>query len=571
MRKFKFRAIILNHLKVLWVSFLVLSLSATLFHDISQAQSDPAYVVSTNPVNGSIGISVNLKSVSVTFSKAMSSNCSYSVNSSAWVSGAPTWSNGNKTMTITNTSESPLPSGLTLIFNLRDLKDTDGSPLAHPGFQLGTYEFSFTLGTVPGDPPIVVSTSPANGAINVSKDLEAVSITFNRSMNGGYSINSNFPSYTVSWSADKTRCVLSRIDLSTPLLPGATYFFNLNKDGSTSFQDLSGIPLQEYSFSFTTITNYQLLKIPENPAKGFHWPYYLSIPRELGSPTILLVEPNNTGGVSDDWNVHDQAALNLVKWRSSFAVDLDVPLLVPTFPRPVGTYTYPPLWLIYTHALDRDSLTTDAVLPMGSIKRIDLQLIAMIRDAQDRLKSMGHVLDNKIFINGYSASGSFANRFTLLHPEIIKACASGSPGGWPTVPVSSWKNEALNYPVGIADLASLVGKSFDLQALRRVPQYIYVGDIDSNDAVDFSDGFDDVDREIIDRLFGDGSPYIAERWPHAEAIFNSVHCNARFVIYPGVSHTITPEMFKDLRKFFASHKHGETKTLPGVLMLLLDD
>ncbi|HHO47755.1 MAG TPA: hypothetical protein ENN06_04780 [Desulfobacteraceae bacterium] len=426
------------------------------------------------------------------------------------------------------------------------------------------------------DPPLVLSTTPADGATDVRLDLESVSIVFNKQMNVVYySITSNFPAYTVSWSADRKTCILRRKDLSTPLQAGMTYSFILNREGMQSFQDLSGTLLEEYPFSFTTAANYRLLKIPENPAKGFHWPYYLSIPRSLGSRAVLLVETNNTGTVSDDQNVHDQAALDLVKWRSSFAVDLDVPLLVPTFPRPLGSSVDPPLWRIYTHALDRDSLTTT----VAGLERIDLQLVAMIRDAQERLRAMGKVVDRKIFINGYSASGSFANRFTLLHPEIVKAAASGSSGGWPTVPVSTWKGETLNYPVGIADLNSLVGQPLNLTALRSVPQYIYVGDKDENDAVDFSDGFDDVDREIIDKLFGDGIPYIFERWPHAEAIFRSVNCNTQFVIYPDVAHTITPAMFEDLRRFFASHKFDEEQPapvpsgplLPGVLLLLLGD
>lgn len=420
------------------------------------------------------------------------------------------------------------------------------------------------------DPPLVVSTTPADAATDVRLDLESVTIVFNRQMNVGYSITSNFPAYTVYWSADQKTCSLRRNDLSTPLQTGKTYFFILNREGiPKSFQDLSGIPLEEYTFSFTTVANYQLLKIPENPAKGFQWPYYLSIPRSLGLRTVLLVETNNTGTVSDDQAVHDQAALDLVKWRSNFAVDLEVPLLVPTFPRPLGSSANPPLWRIYTHALDRDSLTTT----VAGLERIDLQLVAMIRDAQERLRAMGKEVDRKIFINGYSASGSFANRFTLLHPEIVKAAASGSPGGWPTVPVSTWNGETLNYPVGIADLNSLVGQPLNLTALRSVPQYIYVGDKDENDAVDFSDGFDDVDREVIDKLFGDGIPYIVERWPHAEAIFRSVNCNAQFVIYPDVTHTITPAMFEDLRRFFASHKFDKEQagSLPGVLLLLLGD
>ena len=49
------------------------------------------------------------------------------------------------------------------------------------------------------------------------------------------------------------------------------------------------------------------------PAKGFHYPYILRIPGEarLNGTTYLLVEPNNTGRVSDDFTVHAEAAKKL--------------------------------------------------------------------------------------------------------------------------------------------------------------------------------------------------------------------------------------------------------------------
>jgi hypothetical protein len=73
----------------------------------------------------------------------------------------------------------------------------------------------------------------------------------------------------------------------------------------------------------------------------------------------------------------------------------------------------------------------------------------------------------------------------MIHPEIIRAAAPGSPGGWPLAPVSEWWNgTTLRYPVGIADIESLTGKPFDLADFKKVPQYIYVGDKDTNDALD---------------------------------------------------------------------------------------
>ena len=131
------------------------------------------------------------------------------------------------------------------------------------GLCLGLLSNSYGQDTTP---PTVVSTYPANGATNVRLNLESVSITFDRRMRAGYSISTLFPYDSVSWSTDGQTFTLLRSDLSTPLLAGTTYTFTLNKDSSTSFRDWSGVPLEEYTFSFTTLTNYELLKIPANPA-----------------------------------------------------------------------------------------------------------------------------------------------------------------------------------------------------------------------------------------------------------------------------------------------------------------
>jgi hypothetical protein len=176
--------------------------------------------------------------------------------------------------------------------------------------------------------------------------------------------------------------------------------------------------------------NFQVIKVlPEDSTKNFDWPYYLLITdNPKPSNAILLVEPNNTGSCNDDPSVHDLAAEQLIQWRSEVAMALNAPLLVPAFPRPCTE------WWIYTHALDRDCLTTN----LDKLVRIDLQLIEMISDAKERLNKMSIIIDNRVFMMGFSASGAFTNRFSLLHPELIKAAAIGAPGGWPIVPVANW-------------------------------------------------------------------------------------------------------------------------------------
>ena len=134
-------------------------------------------------------------------------------------------------------------------------------------------------------------------------------------------------------------------------------------------------------------------------------------------------------------------------------------------------------------------------------------------------------------------------------------------------PVSEWwGGTTLRYPVGIADVQSLTGKSVDLAAVRRVPQYIYVGDQDTNDALD-TRGFPQAETEVICTYLNcNPAPHLFNRWPISEEMYESTGIVNQFVIYPGVAHTITAEMFEDILQFFNQHKRS--KAMPWLLLLL---
>ncbi len=266
----------------------------------------------------------------------------------------------------------------------------------------------------------------------------------------------------------------------------------------------------------------QISKIPANPQKGFQWPYYLYIPATITRPTILLVEPNNTGTVNDDVSVHDQAAFDeLNKWRLRGDI-LGSPYLIPTFPRPETN------WQVYTQALDRDTLLTN----LPGLVRIDLQLIAMIDDARGLLAGKGIDVGPKVWMIGFSASGGFVNRFSVLHPDRVQAVSAGA-GSAPIAPVSTWKGKTLRYPVGVADLQQLTGQAFDQATFSKVPMQIYVGDQDVNEAVYPGDGFDAEDVAVINSVFG-GPLFL--RTPSFEAAYNSIGSSSQFVIFPGLKH-----------------------------------
>ena len=266
-----------------------------------------------------------------------------------------------------------------------------------------------------------------------------------------------------------------------------------------------------------------------SPADGYHADFYLYIPPDAkrlareGQEITILVQPNNSGISSDDPKVHLRDSWLTGFERQKIADELGVVLLVPAFIRPGDD------WYIYTQALDRDTLTTER----ADLKRIDLQLIAMIDLARAELSADGIPTDEKIFIQGFSASGMFANRFTLLHPERVKAATIGSPGGWPIAPVSMVDGEALPYPAGIADLESLTGIPFDSAKYNAIPQLIYMGSLDDNDSLDFSDGWDVSDAQLVDKLFG-ADPI--SRWDDAESIYRASGTNVQFLLIDGIGH-----------------------------------
>jgi predicted esterase len=287
-------------------------------------------------------------------------------------------------------------------------------------------------------------------------------------------------------------------------------------------------------------------KVEADPEKGFSYPYYLFTPSSFYSKKdkthTILVVPNNTGKTDDDLGFHEKNVKRKI-FQAAFVFNkLEVAVLIPVFPRPEKD------WKIYTHALDRDSMTTDE----KEYKRFDLQLAAMIDHAREKLKEENIETEKKVLIHGYSASGMFTNRFTFLHPERVKAATIGSPGGWAIAPVKSFKGKTLPYPIGIGDYKKVSGREFNLEELRKVPLFIYLGGKDDNDSVVFRDGYEKEDETLIFELFGK-TP--SGRWEISRKLYKDQKLNAVFKLYPDVKHTISKEMRTDLLEFLSKYKN----------------
>ncbi|REJ75640.1 MAG: hypothetical protein DWQ47_09225 [Acidobacteria bacterium] len=289
----------------------------------------------------------------------------------------------------------------------------------------------------------------------------------------------------------------------------------------------------------------QTIRVEPNASKGFSYPYFLYIPtaKEGESATrTLFVMPNNTGKPIDDLAEHEKSAKGKLVQAIFILNKLDMPILVPVFPRPEKE------WKIYTHALDRDTLSTE----LTDYKRLDLHLAAMIGDAQERLAVQKSPVGKKVFVYGFSASGMFANRFAFLHPDLVKAAVIGSPGGWPIAPVSKFKGTKLRYPLGISDVKELTGSKIDLDVLREVPFFFFLGAEDENDSLVFRDGYEQEDEELALPLLGMKR---VDRWPVSESLYKEAKLDATFKLYEGEGHRPSRKMIEDMIEFLAKHKY----------------
>lgn len=297
-----------------------------------------------------------------------------------------------------------------------------------------------------------------------------------------------------------------------------------------------------------------ILLVEAQVSEGFNYPYYLFVPGRTAKdrPVYMLVETNNSGMVSDDPEVHRAKALTLVErsHANEMAKRLGIPLLVPTFPRPrPETHSW-----AYTHALDIDTLEVLS----GKLKRVDLQLTAMIKHAQELLRTNGFKTNDKVFIHGFSASAKFSNRYSFLHPEMVKAAAAGGVNGLPTLPVREWNGYKLPFPIGLAGIERFASKPFDEKAFMQVAHFIYMGSTDKNDTLhprEASGPFEAWRNEEADIIWKalPAEKMMPDRWELSRKIYRQQKLNAQLVTYNGIGHSIKSQMLDDVIKFFKAN------------------
>ena len=315
------------------------------------------------------------------------------------------------------------------------------------------------------------------------------------------------------------------------------------------------------SLFWSNLTYAKVIVVKANPDKGFNFPYLLKTSKKTLDAKYLIVESNNTGNQKTIKKMTSDAKKYL-EWTfgSDIAKKLNYPLLMPVFPFATKemekdlSLSESQKWKYYFPQLDSDVLKIDN----AKYTRIDLQLIAMINDARERLlKKNNQNINNKIIMIGFSSSSLFAARFTFLHPERVAVAVGGGIGGLLPVPTNEINGTKLMYPIGSYDYESITGKQFNLEEYKKTPQFYWQGTKDKSNP--FRKGAEDLtddEFEIVKKLFTEGLPFedkpvslkvSTTMWKNSQKYINQVVGNVKFESPKGLGHEYNPIINKSVK------------------------
>ena len=295
-----------------------------------------------------------------------------------------------------------------------------------------------------------------------------------------------------------------------------------SKRAATFFPVLKLNPANERSVTRLSKNAY---KISAWPQAGFNYDYYLFIPNEVRSRFFLATSIASGGAQGMGPDYYSEWAKRVVvegNWETQIAIGLKAPLLYPAFDRPADS--------------SPGSLTRSVMLlKKDRLSRLDLQFIAMIDDARHFISTeFGVELNEKVLLAGFSTSASFASRFTMMHPERVQAAAYGGISFIHILPYTQdvKKRTTLIYPVGVSDFIHITGIPFNREAYLKVPRFLTMGLLDTEDTTNYGGLYPSSMKNWIDTRLGT----LETRWNNVTKILSELG-NFEYKLYTNLGHS----------------------------------
>ncbi|MEU8635334.1 PHB depolymerase family esterase [Amycolatopsis sp. NPDC048633] len=237
--------------------------------------------------------------------------------------------------------------------------------------------------------------------------------------------------------------------------------------------------------------------------------YCLHVPENLGPRTPLVVVMHGT-------------ERNFLIYRDRlqpFADEHGVVVLAPLFPAGL---------------IDPADLHNYKFLEYQGI-RYDHALLAMVEEVAQRYP----IDPERFYLHGFSGGGQFAHRFFYLHPDRLAGVSIGAPGRITRL------DDTQPWWLGTKDFEQRFGRAVDVEALRRVPVLMVVGDQDVETWEITNRG----EPNWMDGAELTGATRV-ERLRTLERDFLDHGIDVRFELVPGVAHRGSP-VLPAVQEFFA--------------------
>jgi predicted peptidase len=252
--------------------------------------------------------------------------------------------------------------------------------------------------------------------------------------------------------------------------------------------------------------------------------YCLYIPRDLDDENAPLVVVQH--GTS-------RAAAQYRDNLRAFADEYRAVILAPLFPAGL---------------VDPDDLHNFKFISYEGI-RFDHALLRIVDEVASRFPVAG----DRFFLHGFSGGGQFTHRFLYLHPDRLAGASIGAPGRITQI------DDSLPWWLGSQDFQARFGQPIDVEALRKVPIQMVVGEkdietweINNRGESNWMDGAEKTGNTRIERL----------RTLEANFAFHGI--DVRFDIVPGVAHRgslILPAVEAFFGELITSHRATEVSRL----------
>jgi hypothetical protein len=167
-----------------------------------------------------------------------------------------------------------------------------------------------------------------------------------------------------------------------------------------------------------------------------------------------------------------------------------------------------------------------------------------------RLSTNGWQTSERVILTGFSASATFVTRFTALHLSSVQAVAAGGLNGFVILPLSGLAGATLDFPLGVADVAAYTSQPFQRTTWNRIPQYLFMGAEDANDAVLFDDSHSSKERELVFRLLG--RTMLPARWDACRRMYGEPAGLPYSSPMSALGHGTNGVVHSDVAKFFST-------------------